>query len=70
MLILLKLKHKNLFVWEKRKNDVPGGIGRIFVAVLTSDIRRGRAVIMPSSSTICNKFYIIICQCGKNNKHT
>jgi len=37
---------------------VPGGIGRILLAVLTSDIRRGRAVIMPSSSTICNKFSI------------
>jgi len=62
----IKLKHKNLFVCEKRKNDVPGGMGRIFVAVLTSDIRRGRAVIMPSSSTICNTnlfiYYVYICK--------
>lgn len=42
---------ENLFDWENMKKDVAGGMGWIFVAALTSDIRRGRAETASLSSS-------------------
>lgn len=43
----------HLFVGEKTKNDEAGGIGTIFdvLGLFSSDMRRGRALTSPSSSS-------------------
>jgi hypothetical protein len=48
---MLRKRKKNLFFWENMKKDVAGGIGWIFVAALTSDIRRGSADTASFSSS-------------------